>query len=129
MSTSKHQSKIYCDVEIKDERVRWLCKNHHENFDDPELEIIQKYDRWAAAVERRIRFKTFSRYNLTAKSKIDFEKLKKEIESRQYSAYALYSFVYNSKELEVIAEDMDYGFTSLRRHLLVMVNLYLSSPA
>jgi len=125
VSNTKHQSKIYFDVEIEDDRIRWLCEKHHEDVDDPELETLQKYDRWAATIQRNIRFKTFSRYNLSAKSKIDFEALKEEIELRQHSAYALYSFVYNSKELEAIAEDMDYGFSSLRRHLLTTVNLYI----
>ena len=126
VSTPKHQSKIYFDVEIEDERVRWLCKHHHDRIDDPELELLQKYDRWSAMLGRKIRYKTFSRYSLLAKSKIDFEKLKREIEVRQHSAYSLYSFVYNSKELEVIAEATDYGFSSLRRHLLVAVGLYLA---
>ncbi len=127
VSTPKHQSKIYFDVEIKDDRVRWLCVHHHDEIEDEELKTLQKFDRLSAMITRRVRFKSFSRYSLKAKSKIDFEKLKKEIEFRQYSPYSLYSYVYNSKELEVITESLEYGFTSLRRHLLLMVNLYLSS--
>jgi len=57
--------------------------------------------------------------------KIDFNALKKEIELRHYSLYALYTFIRNSQVLDKINEALMFGFSSLKNHLLLMVNLYL----
>jgi hypothetical protein len=58
--------------------------------------------------------------------KIDFEQLKKEIEKRQNSAFKLYQFIWQSKELKRIVESMNFGKNSLRNHLLLMVNLAIN---
>lgn len=44
----------------------------------------------------------------------------------QDSAYKLYNYIYQSKELTRIVESTDYGFTNLRNHLLLMVNLAIN---
>lgn len=66
-----------------------------------------------------------SRYRATELEKIDFDGLKKEIESRQHSIYALYTYMRKSEVLNKINEALAFGFSSLKDHLLLMVNLYL----
>ena len=54
---------------------------------------------------------------------IDFKQLKEEIEHNSQSAYKLYRLIYHSEELKRIVEAMDYKKSSLRTHLLLMVNI------
>ena len=129
VNTERHQSKIYTEINILNEEVYKLVKNHH-NYDADEKELpllstIQYYDRLSSSISRKFRWSAFSRYRLTELEKIDFEKLKKEIEARQHSLYALYSYIRKSEVLGRINEALAYGFSSLKNHLILMVNLYL----
>jgi hypothetical protein len=58
--------------------------------------------------------------------KIKFQHLKKEIEKLQESAFRLYQFVYKSEKLKRIVESLEFGKNSLRKHLLLMVNLAIN---
>lgn len=129
VNTDRHPSKIYTEVNILDEEVYKLVKNHH-NYDNDEkdlplLSILQYYDRLSSSISRKFRWSVSSRYRVTELEKIDFEKLKKEIESRQHSIYALYTYIRKSEVLNKINEALAFGFSSLKNHLLLMVNLYL----
>lgn len=131
VNTELHPSKIYSEVDIIDEDICNLVKNHHDSDVNerklPFLSLLQYYDRLSASISRQFRFSTFSRYQISqSEENIDFNKLKRDIEVRQHSPYALYTFVRNSPHLNKINEALKFGFTSLKKHLLLMVNLYLS---
>jgi hypothetical protein len=125
----RHRSKIYNEVDIIDEEVCKLAKNHHNyNFGEremPLLSTLQYYDRLSAMISRKFRWSAYSRYRVDAQEEIDFEMLKREVESCQYSLCALYCYVYKSYVLDKINEALKYGFSSLKNHLLLMVNLYI----
>ncbi len=124
----RHNSKIYRDVEVTDADVYELAVNHHDlekTNEIPMLSLLQYYDQLSARINRRFRWYVSSRYLATQQETIDFEVLKKEIESCQYSPYKLYAYVYKSKTLRAINEALRYGFSSLRNHLLMMVTLYI----
>ncbi len=128
--TERHHSKIYNEVDIHDEYVFHLVKNHHNyEINDKELpllSLLQYYDMLSSRISRKFRFSTKSRYRASEIEKIDFDILKEEIETRQYSLCALYSFVYKSQQLNKINEALSYSFSSLKNHLLLMVNLYIN---
>jgi len=52
--------------------------------------------------------------------KIDFHSLACDLEQRQNSLYALYSYINKSRELKNVNEALAYGFSSLKNHLLLM---------
>ncbi len=112
-----------------DEDVHNLVKNHcNYDIDErklPILSLLQYYDRLAAAISRKFRWTTYSRYGAAETEAIDFDALKREIELCQYSPYALYSFVKKCQALDKINESLEFGFSSLKNHLLLTVNLYL----
>ncbi len=127
--TNRHQSKIYSEVNILDEEVRKFVENHH-NYDTDEAELpllplLQYYDRLSAMISRKFRWSAFTRYRVTELEKINFDALKREIEKCQYSPYALYTFIRKCQALDKINEALKFGFSSLKNHLLLMVNLYL----
>ncbi len=129
VGTDRHPSKIYTDVDIADEDVFKLAKNHH-NYDIDEkdflwLYLLQHYDRLSAMISRKFRWSASSRYRVTELEKIDFDVLKIEIERRQYSPYALYTYIRKCQAFDKISEALKFGFSSLKNHLLLMVNLYL----
>ncbi len=129
VNTEKHSSKIYSEVTIVDEDVYKLAKNHHNyEMDERELPLLatlQHYDQVSSSISRKFRWSTSSRYRADIQEKIDFDTLKREIELRKHSLYALYSFIYKSQVLDEINEAIEFGFSSLKNHLLLMVNLYL----
>lgn len=128
--TEKHNSKIYTEVNILNEYIYQLAKNHHnyeiEDRQIPLLPILQYYDRLSSSISRKFRWTATSRYRVSEIEKIDFDTLTKELEPRQYSLYALYSFINKSQDLQKINEALSYGFSSLKNHLLLMVNLYIN---
>ncbi len=125
--TERHPSKIYQELQIEDEEIRTACVNHHNGAEHTNalLPILQYYDRLASSISRKKRFKVPSRYN-RENGEIDFKLLKQDLEQVQHSPYRLYNYIYHSKELERIVESMDYGISSLRNHLLLMVNLAIN---
>jgi len=124
--TEKHPSKIYQQITIDDSEIREACLNHHKKKSNNELQpIIKYYDNYAALIRRKIPMQTISRYD-HENGTIDFEKLVREIVERHHSAYKLYNYIFQSKELERIVESMGYAKNSLRQHLLLMVNLAIN---
>jgi hypothetical protein len=129
VNTERHSSKIYTEVTIVDEELYDLVKNHHNyDMDDrelPLLSLLQYYDRLSAAISRKFRWTAFSRYSAAETETIDFDALKREIELCQYSPYALYTFVKQCQDLDKVNESFKFGFSPLKNHLLLLVNLYL----
>ena len=125
--TEKHPSKIYQEIEIKDTEIREACLNHHskETNGNELIRLIKRYDSIASSITRKGSYKTNSRYDIT-QGEIDFSKLKEEIEEKLTSAYRLYNFIYDSDEMKRIVETMSCGKSSLRTHLLLMVNLAIN---
>ncbi|MFX1533845.1 MAG: hypothetical protein ACFFDI_06385 [Promethearchaeota archaeon] len=120
--TPKHRSKIYIEPELEDlEELR----KHHDKTNDPFILKFQKYDNLSAIITRRIRSPKTNRYNWRAgNTTIDFFKLAEEIkEASKKSIGKLYEYIYQSKELGELNESLQHGHTSLRFHLLVLVNL------
>ena len=102
----------------------FLKKNKEANGNQY-IKLIKKYDSLASWITRKKPRKAISRYDFE-NGNIDFQKLAQEIEKRSNSAYKLYNFIYNSEELKRIVEAMDYKKSSLRTHLLLMVNLAIN---
>jgi len=90
------------------------------------LPTLQYYDRFSSSISRKFRWKATSRYRISEIEKIDFQTLARDIEKRQYSLNALYTYIRKSQELQKINEALSYGFSSLKNHLLLMVNLYIN---
>ena len=126
--TKRHISKIFREVEINDEEIRKACKNHHElkKSKNKLQPIVRYFDQIAAYMDRRTCYLTKGRYDIE-NGKIDFCKLAKEIEKRQHSAYKLYDYIINSKVLDRIVVSLRYGKNSLKSHLILMVNLAITS--
>ncbi len=131
--TERHNSKIYNEVSISDEYIHQLVENHHNyEIDDTEvplLSTLQYYDRLSSSISRKFRWKATSRYRISEIEKIDFQALVSDIEKRQHSLFALYTYIRKSQELQKINEALSYGFSSLKNHLLLMVNLYINDLA
>jgi hypothetical protein len=126
----RHNSKIYVTIELQDDYVSQLVNNHH-NYELDEREIpllstLQYYDRLSSSISRKFRFSATSRYRISELEKIDFHSLARDLEQRQDSLYALYSYIFKSQELKKVNEALAYGFSSLKNHLLLMVNLYIN---
>ncbi|MHA1227649.1 MAG: hypothetical protein ACTSPV_12960, partial [Candidatus Hodarchaeales archaeon] len=125
--TAKHQSKIYHEPQLTDKRLVEKLRQHHDKTEDRLIKKFQYYDRRAASITRKIRSPIISRYNWQAKrmlQKIDFKKLAKEIkEVSEKNIWNLYHYIYESKELGLLNESLNYGHTTLKNHLLVVANL------
>jgi len=121
--TEKHPSKIYYEITIEDEEIREACQNHHNGFaiENQFVPLIKRYDAIASFITRKKELNTISRYD-KENGEINFQELGREIEARRESAYKLYTFIYSSNALTRIIESMSYQKTSLRTHLLIMVN-------
>jgi len=56
--------------------------------------------------------------------KINFKKLAEEIkEVSETNIWNLYKYIYKSNEFGLLNESMNYGHTTLKNHLLIIVNL------
>ena len=119
--TPRHQSKIYVEPQVEELN---LLRRHHDLTDDPFIRQFQRYDRFAARITRRIKSPRQNRYNWRSTKTIDFEKLAKEIaEATNTSVWKLYHYIYESKALSQLNESLQFGHTSLQRHLLLIANL------
>jgi hypothetical protein len=125
--TENHNSKIFEEVKIQDEEIREACKNHHTELegDNKYHKQIRYYDRLASGISRKKEFTAFYRYDLE-NGQINFKKLRDNIESRQQCPIRLYEFIHHSQDLSRIVESLKYGKSSLRNHILLMVNLAIN---
>ncbi|MHA1228377.1 MAG: hypothetical protein ACTSPV_16715 [Candidatus Hodarchaeales archaeon] len=125
--TERHPSKIYQEPQLVDLKFVEKLRQHHNKTEDPLIKKFQYYDRRAASITRKIRSPIISRYNWQAKrilQKVDFKKLAKEIkEVSEENIWNLYRYIYESKELGLLNESMDFGYTKLKKHLLMIVKL------
>ncbi|MHA1126280.1 MAG: hypothetical protein ACTSQX_11705 [Candidatus Heimdallarchaeota archaeon] len=122
-----HPSKIYHSITIEDEEMRDACVDHHngEESTNKLLPLVKHYDKLASRLFRKKKVNVHQRYN-KGNQKIDLQKLVQELEEKQYSAYKLYNYIYNSNDLNRIVESLRFGENNLRNHLLVMVNLAIN---
>jgi hypothetical protein len=129
--TNKHLSKIYQEVKIENEEIWKVCKNHHNNDANENwlVKIIKKYDQLAARITRQSYtqddIEREARYDFE-NGEIDFKELAIEIEDRQHNPHQLYKFIKESFEFERITEAIKFSKDSLKRHLLLVVNLFLN---
>ncbi len=126
--TERHMSKIFQEVEINDEEIREACQNHHvRKIKGNNLHpIVRYFDQVAAYMNRKTSYLTKGRYDFE-NGKIDFVKLAKEIEARQESTNKLYDYILKSIELDRVVVSFRYARNSLKNHLLLMVNLAITS--
>jgi hypothetical protein len=122
--TDQHLSKIYVEVPVADQALLELLRQHHAKTDQPLISVFQPYDRWAASLTRKTRAPTQDRYSWQAKDiTFDFGQLAEEIAQVTENVWKLYDMVYRRKELDQLVEELEYGHTSLQKHLLLVVNL------
>ena len=101
-----------------------LLKDHHKNEKQSMLvETFQKYDRLASSITRKHRSPRPNRYNWKATKKVDFQYLANQLAEVSDNAWKLYEFIYQSKQLAMLNEAFEFGYTSLRTHLLIITNL------
>lgn len=120
--TSRHRSKIYVEPDLEDVELVELLRQHHEEIDHPLIQTFQKYNR-IAAITRKIRSPRNNRYNWYSTENVDFKNLAKKIKEVNTSIWKLYEYVYYNQELNQLNESLEHGYSSLRNHLLVIVNL------
>ncbi|MFQ5978002.1 MAG: hypothetical protein ACE5OZ_07735 [Candidatus Heimdallarchaeota archaeon] len=122
--TSKHRSKIYVEPQFEDLELAKLLREHHGKTENCLLQQFQRYDRLAAIRTRQVRSPRISRYNWTSKNKVDFQKLARQIsEANKKGVWTLYKMIYENEELEELNESLQYGHSSLKRHILLIANL------
>ncbi len=100
-------------------------KSHHDKTSDPIVQKFQHYDQLASRITRKIRAPTHDRYNWCSKEeKINFERLAQEIsQMSKKNVWKLYEYISNNSDLAKITESLEYGHSSLKNHLLFIVNL------
>ncbi|MFX1534530.1 MAG: hypothetical protein ACFFDI_09945 [Promethearchaeota archaeon] len=125
--TEKHESKIYNEIKLTDKELVEILKSHHKKTDDPLVQQLQKYDRIASIITRKVRSPRPDRYNWRAKTKVNFEVLAQEIAEASTNVWKLYDYVYKSKKLDMLNESLQYGHTSLRYHILLTANLLVQN--
>ncbi|MFQ5979759.1 MAG: hypothetical protein ACE5OZ_16640 [Candidatus Heimdallarchaeota archaeon] len=123
-NTTRHGSKIYVEPKLEDLELTKLCRNHHGPSTEKIILQFQKYDRLAARMTRRFRSPRVNRYTWSSQGKVDFVKLAEKIaEINKQGVWKLYKFIHENKELEHLNESLEYGHSSVKRHLLLIGNL------
>ncbi|MHA2231997.1 MAG: hypothetical protein ACXAB4_05880, partial [Candidatus Hodarchaeales archaeon] len=112
------------ELPLADQELLEQLRQHHAKSANSLIKVFQQYDQQAARYTRQIRAPTTDRYNWQGKSaEINFAQLGADIAQLSKSIGKLYEFVYNCQELAQLNESLEYGHSSLRTHLLVLVNL------
>ena len=124
---SRHQSKIYVEPPISDQKYIELLKDHHNNkLNSKTVQKFQYYDRLASNITRKIRSPRINRYNWKATKKVNFKELANHISEVSDNVWKLYDFIYENKELAMLNESLLFSHTSLKTHLLIITNLIVS---
>ncbi|MHA2296252.1 MAG: hypothetical protein ACXAEU_08850 [Candidatus Hodarchaeales archaeon] len=126
---SDHSSKIYHEVPILDKKFANLCRRHHKkNTQDLLIKEFQYFDRLSAALTRIDKSPTEDRYRWQHKNEqLDFKQIADDIaRADRKGIWKLYEYIYYSEELDMLNESMSYGHNSLKRHVLVAVNLIIN---
>jgi hypothetical protein len=121
--TPRHKSKIYVEPEIDDLELSESLRCHHDKLDDPIIINFQKYDRIAASITRKYRSPRTNRYNWYSIENVNFKKIAKEITEVHDNIWRLYQYIYDSNELDKLNESLEHGYTSIKKHLLIITNL------
>ncbi len=133
--TQKHKSKIFYELELKDSALVDVLRRSHDKTKpaDPVLLTMARFDQFAAILGRTRYAPVKGRYNLPAQQRnqrlAERQQLMREISQvvNESSVYELYRYIYASEELDWLVESRDYGFSSLRTHLLIGANLIVHS--
>ena len=117
---SKHRSKIYLEPDILGlEELR----KHHDKTESKIILLFQKYDGLSASRTRVNRSPRKTRYTWSSVELFDFKRIANEIKEVSGNIWKLYSYIYESQELEQLNESLYFGHSSLRIHLLLIANL------
>jgi hypothetical protein len=54
---------------------------------------------------------------------VNFKKIAKEITEVHDNIWRLYQYIYDSNELDKLNEALEHGYTSIKKHLLIITNL------
>ncbi|MHA2251714.1 MAG: hypothetical protein ACXAD7_15225 [Candidatus Kariarchaeaceae archaeon] len=126
-NTSAHTSKIYVEPYLEDVRLMDLLRKSHDKTNILLINTSNIYDRLSSSITRRSRSPTLYRYNWQSLSrKVDFHKLAKKISEHSDNVFKLYTYILNSRELNLLNESLDYGHSSLRLHLVLIANLIVN---
>ncbi|MHA2370938.1 MAG: hypothetical protein ACXADX_19155, partial [Candidatus Hodarchaeales archaeon] len=133
--TQTHKSKIFYELELNDSVLMDVLRRSHDKDKptDPVLLIIGRFDQFAAMLGRTRYAPVKGRYNIQAQQRnqrlAEHQQLAREISQvvNEGSIYELYCYIYASEELDWLVESRDYGFSSLRTHLLTGANLIVHS--
>ena len=72
---------------------------------------------------RKYRSPRTNKYNWYSIENVNFKQIAKEITEVYENIWKLYQYIYDSNELDRLNESLNHGYTSLRRHLLIITNL------
>jgi hypothetical protein len=133
--TKKHQSKIFYELELNDiELMNTLRRSHDtQKPEDPFLIAMSRFDQLAAALGRKKYAPVRGRYNFSAQQRnqclMDPKQLVLDISKvvNEKNLPQIYRYIYESEELDWLVESRNYGFSSLRNHLLIGINLIVHS--
>ncbi|MHA2232216.1 MAG: hypothetical protein ACXAB4_06980 [Candidatus Hodarchaeales archaeon] len=133
--TRKHRSKIFYELELeKINLMDTLRRSHDESKpEDLILRTMARFDQFAAMFGRKQYTPVKGRYNLQAQQQDrwleDRQQLARELSkvANEQGVDEVYSYIYASEELDWLVESRNYGFSSLRTHLLIGANLIVHS--
>lgn len=123
-----YPSKIYYEPEIQDQKFADLVRLSHSKTNHILVNTAQEYDQISASITRKFRSPRPSRYNWKGSKRtkdIDFRQLADQIKQvvDKGNINQLYELVHNSSELGMLNEALEYGHSSLKLHLLLIVNI------
>ncbi|MFQ5980504.1 MAG: hypothetical protein ACE5OZ_20390 [Candidatus Heimdallarchaeota archaeon] len=133
--TAKHKSKIFYELDLEDPALMEVLRKSHDKGKptDPFLRIMGRFDQFAASLERTRFAPVKGRYNLQAQQQDqqleDRQQLAQELSQvvNKQDVHGVYSYIYDSEELDWLVESQKHGFSSLRTHLLIGANLIVHS--
>lgn len=128
--TSIHPSKIYVELSLKDIEFLELLKKSHDKVPNNTIKLSNYYDKLSSSYTRKFKSYRINRYNWDSaftfwENRINFSRLGNDLTKivDRKDVRAVYEYVYNSRELDMLNESLEYGHTSLKVHLLIMANL------
>lgn len=127
----KHPSKLgNFSINIKDENVDWLVENHHAKTKNLQLRRLQKADRLASIINRKHMQPVKSQFGFGKRvlDKKEIFEVVENVESRLNNFEELYEYIWKEERLDNFVESQKFGLSSLRKHLLLTVQLMLMSP-
>ena len=118
--TVRHRSKIYVEPELANQALIALLRQSHSKTSHVVVKTFQRYDRMAAGLTRHYKAPKVNRYNWKAQEAsqtVDFTTLASQIQRivDTENVFKLYLFIYNSKELVMLNEELEYGKLQVKK--------------